>query len=102
MAEPTAALEHRIRLAHQARRAKEHQLDDIRRALCDIGLMQDSDPFSHADLADVIRRNGVSASRLDICGHPGHPADSCQPCMLPLGHGMHRDADGCSWPAGAG
>lgn len=47
--------EHRLRLAHQARRAKEHQLDDIRRALCDTGHMDDGDPYSHADLADVIR-----------------------------------------------
>ncbi|MEU9310903.1 hypothetical protein [Streptomyces sp. NPDC048256] len=50
--------ENRLRLAHQARRAKEHQLDDIRRALCDIGFMDDDDPYSHADLADVIRQNG--------------------------------------------
>ncbi|MYU22936.1 hypothetical protein [Streptomyces sp. SID8352] len=50
----------RLRLAHQARRAKEHQLDDIRRALCDIGFMQDDDPYSHADLADVIRQNGAA------------------------------------------
>ncbi|QCR49841.1 hypothetical protein [Streptomyces sp. SGAir0924] len=48
----------RLRLAHQARRAKEHQLDDIRRALCDIGFMEDDDPYSHADLAEVIRQNG--------------------------------------------
>jgi hypothetical protein len=46
----------RLRLAHQARRAKEHQLDDIRRALCDAGFMEDDDPYSHADLADVIRQ----------------------------------------------
>lgn len=51
-----AELRNRLRLAHQARRAKEHQLDDIRRALCDAGLMQDDDPYSHADLADVIRQ----------------------------------------------
>lgn len=51
-------LENRLRLAHQARRAKEHQLDDIRRALCDIGFMDDDDPYSHADLADVIRQAG--------------------------------------------
>lgn len=51
-------LEQRLRLAHQARRAKEHQLDDIRRALCDIGAIEDDDPYSHADLADVIRQNG--------------------------------------------
>lgn len=50
--------EKRLRLAHKARRAKEHQLDDIRRALCDIGFMDDDDPYSHADLADVIRQNG--------------------------------------------
>ncbi|AQS70866.1 hypothetical protein [Streptomyces pactum] len=50
--------ETRLRLAHQARRAKEHQLDDIRRALCDIGFMDDDDPYSHADLAEVIRQNG--------------------------------------------
>lgn len=48
--------EQRLRLAHQARRAKEHQLDGIRRALCDIGAMQDDDPYSHADLEDVIRQ----------------------------------------------
>ncbi|MEV7140738.1 hypothetical protein [Streptomyces tauricus] len=52
----TASPETRLRLAHEARRAKEHQLDDIRRALCDVGLIQDDDPYSHADLADVIRQ----------------------------------------------
>lgn len=56
--DPAAVPENRLRLAHQARRAKEHQLDDIRRALCDIGFMDDNDPYSHADLADVIRQNG--------------------------------------------
>ncbi len=55
--DPTV-LQKRLRLAHQARRAKEHQLDDIRRALCDIGFMDDDAPYSHADLADVIRQNG--------------------------------------------
>jgi hypothetical protein len=53
-------LRNRLRLAHQARRAKEHQLDDIRRALCDTGLMTDDDPYSHADLADVIRQTANS------------------------------------------
>lgn len=48
----------RNRLAHKARRAKEHQLDGIRRALCDIGAIQDGDPYSHADLEDVIRQAG--------------------------------------------
>lgn len=58
--EPLAAsvLERRLRLAHQARRAKENQLDGIRRALCDAGFMEDDDPYSHADLADVIRQVG--------------------------------------------
>jgi hypothetical protein len=59
--EQVATLQNRLRLAHQARRAKEHQLDDIRRALCDIGFMEDDDPYSHADLADVIRQNGQAA-----------------------------------------
>lgn len=48
--------ETRLRLAHQARRAKEHQLDGIRRALCDVGVIQDDDPYSHADLEDAIRQ----------------------------------------------
>lgn len=56
--EQVGVLQKRLRLAHQARRAKEHQLDDIRRALCDIGFMEDDDPYSHVDLADVIRQNG--------------------------------------------
>jgi hypothetical protein len=51
-------LQNRLRLAHQARRAKEHQLDGIRRALCDTGFMEDDDPYGHADLADVIRQAG--------------------------------------------
>ena len=51
-------LQNRLRLAHQARRAKEHQLDGIRRALCDAGFMDDDDPYSHADLAVVIRQVG--------------------------------------------
>ncbi|MFJ6069099.1 hypothetical protein ACIQHU_39420 [Streptomyces tendae] len=54
--------ETRLRLAHQARRGKEHQLDDVRRALCDIGFMEDDDPYSHADLADVIRQVGETLS----------------------------------------
>jgi len=49
-------LANRLRLAHQARRAKAAQLDDVRRALCDTGIIQDDDPYSHADLADVIRQ----------------------------------------------
>ena len=56
--EKVGELQGKLRLAHQARRVKEHQLDDIRRALCDIGFMEDDDPYSHADLAEVIRQNG--------------------------------------------
>ena len=58
MADTPQALQNRLRLAHQARRAKEHQLDDIRRALCDIGAIEDDDPYGHADLADIIRQIG--------------------------------------------
>ncbi|WP_234526158.1 MULTISPECIES: hypothetical protein [unclassified Streptomyces] len=58
-----AVLQKRLRLAHQARRAKERQLDDIRRALCDIGFMDDDDPYSHADLANVIRQVGAALRR---------------------------------------
>lgn len=102
MADPTAALEHRLRLAHQARRAKEHQLDDIRRALCDAEFMQDDDPYGHADLAGVIRQVGAAEAEKaagDVCGHVGPDDDDpSNPCTLPLGHDMHRDGDGCSWP----
>lgn len=54
--EQNADLATRLRLAHQARRAAEHQLDGIRRALCDVGALEDGDPYGHADLADVIRQ----------------------------------------------
>lgn len=74
----------------KARRAKEHQLDGIRRALCDAGFMEDDDPYSHADLADVIRQAGelvgpllaeVAAARQfaaemrDFCSPHGVAAD---------------------------
>jgi len=62
--------QNRLRLAHQARRAKEHQLDDIRRALCDIGFMDDDDPYSHADLADVIRQNGEAEAATEATDQP--------------------------------
>lgn len=58
--EQVGLLQNRLRLAHRARRGKEHQLDDVRRALCDIGFMDDDDPYSHADLAEVIRQNGAA------------------------------------------
>ncbi|WP_327592485.1 hypothetical protein [Streptomyces chartreusis] len=48
--------QNRLRLAHAARRVKEGQLDGIRRALCDVGLMEDDDPYGHADLEGVIRQ----------------------------------------------
>jgi hypothetical protein len=51
-------LEKRLRLAHQARRTKEGQLDGIRRALCDLEFIGDDDPYGHADLEDVIRQVG--------------------------------------------
>lgn len=56
--EQVGDLQEKLRLAHQARRAKEHQLDGIRRALCDAGFMEDDDPYSHADLEEVIRQAG--------------------------------------------
>jgi hypothetical protein len=65
----TNPAEHRLALAHQARRAKEHQLDDVRRALCDTGIIRDDDPYSHADLADVIRQTAAPK--------PAEPAHTC-------------------------
>ncbi len=56
-----AELEQRLVLAHQSRRASEHTLDGVRRALCDAGFMQDGDPYGHADLADVIRQAGEAS-----------------------------------------
>jgi hypothetical protein len=56
--EQVGKLQERLRLAHKARRAKEHQLDGIRRALCDAGFMEDDDPYGHADLEEVIRQAG--------------------------------------------
>ena len=56
--EQVGVLQERLRLAHRERRAKEHELDGIRRAMCDAGFMGDDDPYGHADLADVIRQAG--------------------------------------------
>lgn len=56
--ERVGQLQEKLRLAHKARRAKEHQLDGIRRALCDAGFMEDDDPYGHADLHEVIRQAG--------------------------------------------
>jgi hypothetical protein len=52
-------LQEKLRLAHKARRAKEHQLDGVRRALCDAGFMEEDDPYGHADLDEVIRQAGT-------------------------------------------
>jgi hypothetical protein len=51
--------EKRLRLAHEARRAKIAQLGEIKRAMLDAGLMDEADPYSHADLADVIRQTAA-------------------------------------------
>lgn len=63
--------ENRLRLAHQARRGKEQQLDGIRRALCDVGAMRDDDPYSHADLEDVIRQALAPTTETDATEPPG-------------------------------
>lgn len=81
--EQVGVLQNRLRLAHQARRAKEHQLDDIRRALCDIGFMDDDDPYSHADLADVIRQNGHAESTIPDEPTPADPALKPYPLTSP-------------------
>jgi hypothetical protein len=80
-----AELGNRLRLAHQARRAKEHQLDDIRRALCDAGIMRDDDPYSHADLADVIRQAAPAATEATDVPEPcrRHPMCPCARCTTP-------------------
>ena len=33
-----------------------------------------------------------------FCGDCGPQGDRHEPCAEPLGHDMHRDQDGCSWP----
>lgn len=102
-ADQIRALEHQLRLAHQSRRASEHLLDGIRRAMCDAGFMEDSDPYGHADLADVIRQAAEARETAQpLCGDPGPDAsDLTNPCTLPLGHEQHRDQDGCRWPVPA-
>ncbi|CAL9667940.1 hypothetical protein SUDANB145_07259 (plasmid) [Streptomyces sp. enrichment culture] len=80
----TPPLENRLRLAHQARRAKEHQLDDIRRALCDVGIINDDDPYGHADLADVIRQSKPAESA--IMDEPEPVAPKPYPLTSPEWH----------------
>jgi hypothetical protein len=83
-----SVLETRLRLAHKARRAKEHQLDGVRRALCDVDFMQDDDPYGHADLEDVIRQVGevergeIAALRAEVAAarkFAGEMRDFCSP-----------------------
>jgi hypothetical protein len=62
--EKVGELQQKLRLAHKARRAKEHQLDGIRRALCDAGFMEEDDPYGHADLDEVIRQAGTLLERI--------------------------------------
>jgi hypothetical protein len=82
--------------AHERRRAKEQQLDGIRRALCDIGAMTDDDPYSHADLEDVIRRRPARPATVEVQGRcpacnggslflsdEGHVVCTCPDCPAP-------------------
>lgn len=78
----------RNRLAHKARRAKEHQLDGIRRALCDIGAIQDDDPYGHADLENVIRQAGqldelAAAVAADLDSYGEDEVQHCGPVVPP-------------------
>jgi len=88
--EQVGVLQNRLRLAHQARRTKEHQLDDIRRALCDAGFMEDDDPYSHADLADVIRQAGETdrAVRAEVAAAREYAAEMREFCSP---HGVAKD-----------
>ena len=76
-----------LRLAHQSRRASEHLLDGIRRALCDAGFMRDDDPYGHADLADVIRQAGEARAE------PTDRSDTVRP-ILDCGKSYVHDAHG--------
>ncbi|MFF8910599.1 hypothetical protein [Streptomyces olivaceoviridis] len=74
----------RLQLAHQARRAKEHQLDGIRRALCDIGVIEDDDPYGHADLEDVIRQALAGWSDVTVVPQKACPMQQINLCMGPI------------------
>ncbi|MFB6934559.1 hypothetical protein [Streptomyces chartreusis] len=74
--------QNRLRLAHEARRRKEGMLDGIRRALCDVGLMEDDDPYGHADLEDVIRQNGRALAE---AGDDPAATEATEP-YPPIGH----------------
>jgi hypothetical protein len=92
MADPD--METRLRLAHQARRARKHQLDDIRRAMCDAGFMQDDDPYGHADLAGVIRQ--VGHAEAEETAVPPRPVRDCGKSYVHDAHGWD-DTDGADY-----
>lgn len=90
-AERSEAAETRLRLAHQARRAKEHQLDGIRRALCDAGFMEEDDPYGHADLDEVVRQAGALVGPLlaEVVAarkFAGEMRDFCSPHAVAAGY----------------
>lgn len=91
----------RLDLAHQARRAKDDQLAGIRRALCDTGIIRDDDPYSHADLADVIRQNAAPKADPDNhvylstgCLHGNHTY-----CQNPTGQSGSKRPSECKFCA---
>lgn len=88
--EQVGVLQNRLRLAHQARRAKEHQLDGIRRALCDAGFMEEDDPYGHADLDEVIRQAGVLVGPLlaEVAAARKYAAEMREFCSP---HGVAKD-----------
>jgi hypothetical protein len=114
--EQVGVLQKRLRLAHAARRAKEHQLDGVRRALCDADFMQDDDPYGHADLEDVIRQVGevergeIAALRAEVAAARKFAAemrDFCSPHAVAADYAdrlldaMDRAQEGGT-PAGSG
>lgn len=92
MTQSDTELQNRLRLAHQARRAKERQLDDVRHALMDVGVIEEGDPYSHAALADVIRQLDGELNRPPITCHtqecPCPPGCDCCPATAVTGPGL--------------
>ncbi|MFF1574845.1 hypothetical protein ACFVWR_19060 [Leifsonia sp. NPDC058292] len=93
--EQVGDLQNRLRLAHKARRAKEHQLDGIRRALCDAGFMEDDDAYGHADLEGVVRSVGEVERKeiVALCAEvaaarqfAGEMRDFCSPHGVAIGY----------------
>jgi hypothetical protein len=64
-------------------------------------------PLGHRDVWHQ-GENGMKWSQTaagptkDVCGNKGAPADPHQPCTVPLGHDLHRDADGYAWLTASG